>query len=364
MDTREGDLDPSGPRRVRPEPGAIRNPRRPAWVQRHVSLFAGLLAICLSPLASIHGQNITGIIVGQVTDPSGSVVPGAEITVRNEGTGLAVRVFTDDGGTYSAPNLPAGMYEAGAIKEGLQACKVSGLQLLVSQTVRQDITLQIGEIRQTFSVVGQTPLIHTDTQTIRGSLTSREISELPLAGQAIDGLIQLAPGALWIGGTSTLANPRISGSSYWGGSNFNLNGIGNNHFGNGGAVFTTPTGPPGISEANLPPVDALQEFKIDSANLNAEFRAVASITMVTKQGTNAFHGEAYEFVENTKLNANALLFNATRQPRAPLNRNQFGADIGGPILKNRQPHLEVRHRRNRHEDLHSPGRPAAVRPPG
>jgi len=300
-----------------------------------VKLFTGLFAICILPLASIHGQNITGTIVGQITDPSGSVVPGAEVTVRNEGTGLAVRASMDASGTCSAPNLMAGMYEVAVTAAGFESYKASGLQLLASQTVRHDVKLQLGEIHQTFNVIAQAPLVHTDTPTIGGSLTSRQISELPLAGQAIDGLMQLAPGVLWVGGTSTIANPRVSGSSYWGGSNFNLNGISNNHVGNGGAIFTTPTGPPGISEANLPPVQALQEFKIDSANLNAEFRAVASITMVTRQGTNSFHGDAYEFFENTKLNANDLLFNATGQPRAPLNRNQFGADLGGPIRKNK-----------------------------
>jgi hypothetical protein len=100
--------------------------------------------MCILPLASIHGQNITGTIVGQVNDPSGSVVPDAEITVRNEGTGLAVRASTDASGTYSAPNLPAGMYEVSARKAGFQSYKVSGLQLLASQTVRQDVTLQSG----------------------------------------------------------------------------------------------------------------------------------------------------------------------------------------------------------------------------
>jgi len=182
-----------------------------AGVIVRVKLFAGILAMCLLPLASIHGQDITGIIVGQVTDPSSSVIPDAEITVRNEGTGIAVRVSTDASGTYSAPSLPARMYEVSARKAGFQAYKVIGIQLPVSQAVRQDVKLQVGEIQQTFSVIGQAPLIHTDSPTIGGSLTSRQISELPLGGQAIDGLIQLDPGALWIGRTSTLSNRKNAG---------------------------------------------------------------------------------------------------------------------------------------------------------
>ena len=129
------------------------------------------------------------------------------------------------------------------------------------------------------------------------------------------------------------ANPRISGSSYWGGSNFTLNGVSLNDSANSRASGTS--GVSGFGEANFPSPDSLQEFKIESGNQSAEYRNVASVMMVIKQGTNQFHGLAYEFLQNTDLNANTLLLNATGQPRAPSHLNQFGGDLGGPILKNR-----------------------------
>ncbi|HYL35072.1 MAG TPA: TonB-dependent receptor, partial [Bryobacteraceae bacterium] len=291
-------------------------------------LAAALMGIFTFSCSELYGQNITGSIVGQVADPSGSAIPGAEVTARSTETGVAAQTTTDTYGSYSIPNLLASTYEISVRKDGFQTYTVRGIELLSAQTLRQDIKMQVGAVQQTVEVVGQALLIRTDSQTIGNSVGSRQVADLPLAGRSIDSLMALAPGMVTSG-----TNPRISGSSYWGGTNFSLNGVAVNDSANSRAQGTS-----GVSNfvgANFPAPDSLQEFKIESGDQNAEYRNVASVLMVTKQGTNAFHGLAYEFLQNTSLNANTLLLNATGQPRAPSHLNQFGADLGGPLLRNR-----------------------------
>ena len=287
-----------------------------------------LLVLITLVSSAIYGQNITGSILGQVADPSGSAIPSAAVTARNMDTGSVAQTTTDASGSYSLPNLLAGDYEITVRQQGFQTLTVRGLQLLSAQTLRQDLKLEVGAVQQSVEVAGQASLIRTDSQTIGSSLGSRQVADLPLAGRSIDSLLAMAPGVETSG-----ANPRISGSSYWGGANFTLNGISVNDSANSRASGTS--GVSNFGEANLPAPDSLQEFKIESGNQSAEYRNVASVMMVIKQGTNKFHGLAYEFLQNTDLNANTLLLNATRQPRAPSHLNQFGGDFGGPIRKNR-----------------------------
>lgn len=284
--------------------------------------------ICLVMAAAVSAQNIRGNIVGQVTDPTGSALAGATVSVLNQGTGIVVNAAVDGSGNYTVPNLDAGRYTITVRKEGFRTIEVKEVELLASQTARQDISLQVGEVRQTVEVQASAPVVRTDLQTIGNTIQQKQLSELPLSTRSIDGLIALAAGA-----TTTGNNPRISGSNYWGGNNFTLNGVAVNDAGNGGAAYSS--GVAGLGLANMPAPDSLQEFKVESGNQNAEYRAVASISMVTKAGANAFHSTSYEYLQNTVLNANQFLLNATRQPRPISKLNQFGADLGGRIIPNR-----------------------------
>ena len=287
-----------------------------------------LVAICCLISSAFHGraQNITGSIVGYVNDSSGAAAPGTVVTVLNQGTGVSVEATVDESGSYSVPNLLAGSYEVRARKDGFQTVAAKDIQLLSAQTVRQNFTLQLGGVQQTVEVSSQAPLIHTDSQTIGGSLGSKQVSELPLATRSIDGLLALAPGVSTAGN-----NPRISGSNYWGGNNFTLNGISVNDVGNGGAAYTS--GIALLSTANLPSPDSMQEFRVDSGNQNAEYRDVATVTMMLKQGDNAFHGLAYEYLQNKVLNANQFLLNASGQKRPDSKFNQFGGIAGRSHLE-------------------------------
>jgi hypothetical protein len=294
----------------------------------HIRLGIGALVLSTLLASTALCQNITGYIVGNVTDASGSAVPQATITVRNLGTGITVEATTDTSGTYSVPNLFAGRYNIELKKSGFQMVTVKDVQLLAAQTVRQNFTLQIGQVQQEIAVTSAAPLIRTDSHTIGSTIQSQQLSNLPLATRSIDQLIALAPGVATTGN-----NPRIAGSNYWGGNNFTLNGVSADDIGNGGSAYTSGTSNLGM--ANMPAPDSLQEFKVDSGNQNAEYRGVATITMVTKQGSNAFHGTVYEYVENKSLNANDFLLNASGQKRPDYKMNQFGADLGGALIKNK-----------------------------
>jgi hypothetical protein len=136
------------------------------------------------------------------------------------------------------------------------------------------------------------------------------LTDLPTPSRSIDGLMILAPGVTGFGNVSNISNPQISGSHYWGSTNFSLNGVSLNNFGNGSASGTQSFNENQIGEANLPPPDALQEFRVDSGGLSAEYRNVAAVTLVLKQGSNSYHGSAYEYLEDKVLNANYFMLNA------------------------------------------------------
>ena len=216
-------------------------------------------------------------------------------------------------------------YDITVTKSGFVTEAVTAIRVLSSQTVRVDIRLELGAMQQTVSVSGEVALVHTDTQTISSSISTRIMGDLPKSSQSIDALIGLVPGAATTGG-----NAMIAGSGYWGGNDWNLDGVSMQDASNGRGA-----GAYGLGLITLPSTNALQEFRVSSGALNAEFRNTTGITMVLKQGTNSFHGEAYAYVENKNLNANTFLGNAHGQPRPDYDRDQYGGLIGGPIKKNK-----------------------------
>lgn len=272
-------------------------------------------------------QVITSTILGEVTDPTGAAVPGAEVVITNIDTGIAVRGATNASGAFSFPNLLAGNYEIGVSREGFQTAMAKEIVLLSSTTLRRNVQLKIGQTSEAITITGEAPLLQTASPTISGTLTERQISDLPLGVQSITGLLNLGPGAQTAWGANA---PQTGGATHWGGTNFTINGLTVNDFGNGngGAAL-------GLALVNLPSVNSLQEFKTDSVNMSAEYRAVGSVSMVTKQGGNRFHGSAFEYNQNTILSANTFQLNRSGQERTRLNRNQFGGNLGGPIIQNK-----------------------------
>ena len=292
---------------------------------RHVVKRIACLMLCGLALGSFgYGQIITSSIVGHVTDASGAVVPGATIVITNQGTSIAVQAVTDSAGTYAVTNLYAGVYDVQVKKEGFDVVRITRVNVLASQTVRQDVVMKVGSIQESVTVSGEAPLVHTDSMNVAGEITTEQLSDLPVAIQSVDTFLTLAPGGQGGG------NPQIGGSMYWGGTNFNVNGLATNDATNGRGLPGYGTG-----LVALPAIASMQEVKIDVNSMSAEYRMATAVSMVTKQGTNRLHGTAYEYNENAKLAANTLTLNAAGKPRAPFNRNQFGANLGGPIWKNK-----------------------------
>jgi hypothetical protein len=287
---------------------------------------AGLLLMATIPsLAQVD----RGDIVGTVTDPSGARISSAQITLTNRETGQSIHLTTDDEGNYNAKLLKIGTYSVSAKKQGFQNTIQSGVDVTVNQSLRVDIVLKLGSASETVEVTGAAPLLQTESSSLGTVETQRRISELPLNGRNFIQLAYLGPGA---NGGQTGSN--VSGGVFENeraneavsvnglrvsNNNFLLNGVDNNEFGLGGVVV-------------LPPPDAIQEFKTEENSMSAEFgRGGAAVNVVLKSGSNRIHGGLYEFIRNDKLDA----VNYFNQGRQPFKRNQFGAFLGGPIIKDK-----------------------------
>jgi hypothetical protein len=270
-------------------------------------------------------QIISSSIVGQVTDATGAGIPGVMLIAHNEGTGITVKAEADSSGAYSIPNLQSGIYTLEAVKVGLKSYRVTRIELQAEQSVRINATMTVGEMKQTINVTAETPLIKTETATVGATITADVIAELPLAQQSIDMLLTLMPGAQASGPT-----PQAGGGTHFGSFNFTVDGTQSNDNGNGAGAYSYNLGL--ISQ---PPVSALSEFKVEAYSTNAEYKNLGTVTMVTKSATNAYHGTLYEFNQNAMLNANTFQNNANGQARPAFVRNQFGANVGGPIKKNK-----------------------------
>ena len=284
--------------------------------------WAGVLAL-LAPVGM--AQHITGTILGTVKDSSGAVIPAAAVTVTNQDTNIEFKAATEATGDYVAPNLPPGTYTITAEFAGFKKNTVRGVRLLATRTVRIDVALQPGEVTQSIEVQAAAPVVNSENATVGSVMENRLISALPLNGRTIDVLLGLAAGAVSGGGS----NPRIAGASYFGGVQFNVDGVNFNDSGNGGSLYSARTG-----LSPLPSIESIAEFKVDSSNQKAEFEAAASVTLVTKSGSNEYHGAVFAFNRNKAYAANNAYVPPDR-PRPPFNRNEFGFALGGPVRKNK-----------------------------
>jgi carboxypeptidase family protein len=288
------------------------------------TMFYLVLAFCIAFAVNFPAlaQNITGTIVGTVKDSSGAVMPGVKVTLTNIGTNQEVLVQTDASGDFVAPNLAPGTYKLKTEASGFKLNLVEGVRLLANRSVRIDVTLEPGEITQQIEVAASAPVVNSESATIGNVLESQIITTLPLNGRTLDRLIRISAGVT----SDSASNPRVAGSSYWGGIQFNVDGVTYNDSGNGGGAYSYRNG-----LSTLPSIDTVSEFKIDSNNQKAEFEGSASVTIVSKTGTNDFHGSIFEFNRNKALAAKNAA--ATSLPNPPFNRNEFGFTIGGPIFR-------------------------------
>ena len=291
-----------------------------------VSLLFSLIALRGQPA---FAQLDRGGIVGMVSDLAGARVTEANVTITNTSTNAEVTVVTNGEGSYSANNLQIGAYRVSANKSGFKVEVQQHVDISVNQVVKVDLALSPGSEAQTVEVNAAATQLQTQSSSLGTVESSQRISELPLNGRNFIALAYLGPGANG-GQTGTNAsggvfeNERGNSAIAVNGlrvtnNNFLLNGVDNNEFGLGGVII-------------LPPPDAIQEFRTEESAMSAEFgRGGAAVNVVVKSGTNKIHGGAYEFIRNDQLDA----LNYFSTDKTQFQRNQFGAYVGLPIVKNR-----------------------------
>ncbi len=272
-------------------------------------------------------QSTTGTILGSVKDSSGAVVAGAKVTVTNAGTNLRFESVTNSAGAYTAPLLPIGDYTVEVSAAGFRAHRQEGIRLQVNQQARVDIALVVGQLTETVDVRADAEVIETTTSSVGKVVDNKRIRELPLNTRNVYGLIYLTPGVSGgIGNSHNQIGYSINGVR---------GGLMDTLVDGASAAFPTVNGFHGISV--FPSVDAVEEFKVQAQNYPAEFgRSLGSVlNLVYKSGTNDFHGSAYNFLRNSKLDANNFFNNGRGIPLGNFKRNQFGGVFSGPIRKNK-----------------------------
>jgi len=282
--------------------------------------------------ARLRAQALSGSIVGTVLDEAGAAVPTAKVTLRNGATGFQRVAATNSSGQYAADNIPTGTYTINVKAPGFQTLSQSGVQLNYGQTVTVDLHLTVGAVEQTVNVHASAPLLQAQTGTVSASITNREVQQLPSNGRVFTSLLLQAPGA-YVGSSSNVGSGVYAGL---GSVNYSVNGSSaqmNSYLLDG--LFNR-----GLWLSTLvmvPVLDSIQEMNVLTSNYDAEYGSAAgAVTIVeTKSGTNQFHGDAFEYLQNTNLNANNFFNNSQGLPRPALHYNQFGATFGGPIRKNK-----------------------------
>ncbi len=263
-------------------------------------------------------------IQGTVQDASGAPVPGAQVKATQSDTGVSRAVTTGNDGAYVLPNLPIGPYRMEVSKAGFSTYVQTGIVLQVATSPTVDISLKIGAVNEQVQVQANAALVETEATGVGNVMETQRILELPLNGRQATDLIQSTGAALVLGTAGNGGYPGTVQFSIAGGQAFGV------AFWLDGSVYNNPWD---LANMPLPFPDALQEFKVETSSLTASngVHAGGTVTGVTMSGSNAFHGDLFEFLRNGDLNAR----NALQPRRDTLKRNQFGGTIGGPVIKNK-----------------------------
>lgn len=295
-----------------------------------------LLVVALMMSLPLFAQTFRGSIEGTITDPSGAAIPAAQVTVTNPATGTTRTVQTDDAGNYIVTELPLGTYDVTVEHQGFRKQNVRSVQVLVAEPTRANAVLTAGEVRETIDVSAEIPVIETQSDTTGDTISGDQAKDLPVNGRDFTKLFALVPGAAGdpsgindspgsFGMVSINGNRGRSNNYLLDGTDMN-DGYRNLPAINEGGVFGTP--------ATILPLDALAEVPVIS-NTEAEYgrNSGAVVNSVTRSGTNSVHGSVYEYFRNNALDARNY-FNSTG-PQDAFHNNQFGASLGGPIIKDR-----------------------------
>jgi len=294
------------------------------WMRRTGPV--ALLVVFCSLGETLSAQVQTGRLVGTVLDEQHAAVPGATVTVTNLATNISRTVTTDGEGTYVVTPLEPGVYRISASLEGFRTTVRDRVELTVGQSARIELMLSLGALSTDLVVTAKAPLLNTESATLSHIVTNEQIVDLPLNGRSFHELAKLTPGTALLPATGNVqtVRPEIVNGNVIGGisgqqTRFLLDGVDITEEHQGGTWIQTS-------------VDALQEFSVQQNAYSAEFHgAGGTFNAVTKSGSNAFHGSAFEFLRNDAFDAK----NFFAAQKEKLERNQFGGTLGGPVLKGR-----------------------------
>ena len=324
--------------------------------QPHSRFLFTALCFAFLALTALAQQSATATLEGSVTDANNAVVPNAKVVIRSPDTGLTREVTTDANGSYRIPALPPGNYQLTVSAAGFAESKFSGITLTVGQKLNLDLALKVSGVGETVEISGIAPVIETTRSSVSGSVNSKAVSELPVNGRNFLDFATLTPGVV--------RDSTRQGDLSFGGQRGTLNSIQIDGVDNNNNFFGQALGRTGSGRAPYQfSQDAVQEFQVNTNSFSAEFGRAAggTINVVTKSGTNQFHGTAFEFFRDRILNANSLrrdgnLETAAQAPalipvgfrydtvsktivgqadKPAYHFNQFGGNIGGPVKKDR-----------------------------
>ena len=295
------------------------------------------LLFLLFSTSGILAQIATGGITGTVHDQTGAVVPNVKITLTNDATGTATSTESTSTGTYSLTGVMPGSYTLQGEAPGFQTFVENGLQVHVQATMTVDMPLVAGKVANQVTVTAAAPLLQSESASVGQTITSQTINDMPLQTRDWVSLAQLSAGV----NTAPVGNPSgdsgesdsayfsVDGVNLWQ-NDFRLDGINDNIEVYGGSSV-------GNNAAIVPPPDAIEEFKLQNGDFNAEFghSTGAVVNAVIKSGTNHFHGDVWEYWRNDALNSNLFFNNLNHIARPEYRQNLFGGTIGGPVIKNR-----------------------------
>ena len=303
-----------------------------SWVQ------ASLLLLSIGLLVGVHAQSSTsGNITGTVRDPQGAAVPKAEVTITDEKTGVSRTVRATEDGFYTATSLPVSTYTISTAPTGFKKTITTGVELHVNENKTVNLDVQVGQVTETVTVTTDQATVEVRSGEVSSLIQEKQVKELPLNGRNYAQLALMVPGVSPVtqagaGGAFTARgtglNAGVDMSVNGNQSNTNLwtvDGVNNMDVGSNRTLLVFPA------------IDSIQEFRVERNSFSAEFGQAQGgvVNLITKGGTNEFHGTAFEFYRGDALNANNLFLNRSGQPKPKLKYNNFGGTFSGPIIKNR-----------------------------
>ena len=305
-----------------------------------ILLFRGLaLLLLLSSPSHLWSQATSATVSGVITDPTGAKVPGATVTFTNAATGAVSTATTNGEGLYRLNSLLAGVYNTSVTMQGFKTAVQRGIELHLEDQVSLDYALEIGVSSDSVTITSDSNVLEAQSPTVSEVIEGRQVEDTPLNGRNTFNLIALTPGVVAQGGTSGAASNNTSGGGFT-----NSNAYGNYSIAGGlaGQAATYLDGAPiNAEEGNIVAFvvsqDAVQEFRVESSVVNAQYGSFAGgvVSFGTKAGTNKLHGSFYEYFRNTAFNANNFINNLDNISRPKFNQNQFGATVGGAIKKDK-----------------------------